>query len=86
MKFTFDDGPLKCDSCGGEAIGEHDLFLGSDQPKTFEVGGITAYMADDPILRSPNFYPATALCGCCLLMNVPTVDGPWHSVSVGGQS
>ena len=91
MKIKYDDGVLKCESCGGEAIGEDDLYLGNDQAGTapkgrMNIGGMTAYAADDPILNSPLFYPATALCGTCLLMNVKTVDGPWHEVGVGGQS
>ena len=86
MKIIFDDGPLICDACGGEAMDEQDLYLGSDQPKTVQIGGLEGYSAGDPILTSSFFYPAMAFCGFCLLTKVPTVDGPWHSVSLGGQS
>ena len=90
MKIIFDDGPLKCESCGDEAIGEHDLYLGDPQPgaaqKRISIFGMTAYAEGDPILTSSLFYPATALCSYCLLMKVRTVDGPWHSVSTRGQS
>ena len=86
MKIIFDDGPLICDSCGGEAVDEQDLYLGSDQVNTVQIGGVDAYSAGDPILSSSLFYPAMAFCGLCLLTKVQTVDGPWHSVSVGGQS
>ena len=91
MTIKFDDGPLKCESCGDEAIGEHDLYLGDSQPEAMQGGrvsifGMTAYAEGDPILTSSLFYPATALCTYCLLMKVRTVDGPWHNVSARGQS
>lgn len=91
MKIKFDDGPLKCESCGDEAIGEHDLYLGDPSPNASEyerinIFGMTAYAEGDPILTSSLFYPATALCTYCLLMKVRTVDGPWHNVKTKGQS
>ena len=86
MKFKFNDGPLLC-GCGDEAIGEHDLYTG-DLPNQSSVGpaGLAMYRADDPMLTSPHFFPATALCGPCLLLKVPPVAGPWHDVGARGQS
>ena len=48
--------------------------------------GLDQYRSDDPMLSSPDFFPATALCAFCLMMTVPTTPGPWHDVGVQGQS
>ena len=87
MKFTFNDGPLLCQGCGEEAVGEHDLYTGS-LPVTIAgtMAGLDVYYSDDPMLTSPHFHPATALCAFCLLMTVPPVPGRWYDVDVKGQS
>ena len=86
MKFKVSDGPLLC-GCGAEAIREDDLYTG-DLPNVpaGTVAGLTMYRADDPILTSLDFFPATALCAPCLLLRVPPVAGPWHEVGARGQS
>ena len=86
MKIKFNADPLACESCGDEAIGEHDLYLGEQPTSPKPAGDLDVYAADDPILSDPKFFPATALCSLCLMLKVPTVPGPWHSVPVGGQS
>ena len=86
MKFNISDGPLLC-KCGAEAIGEHDLYTGDLPDKSVRgPAGLDMYHSDDPMLSSPDFFPATALCAFCLLMTVPTIPGPWHDVGVQGQS
>lgn len=93
MKFSFNDGPLLCQGCGEEAVGEHDLYTGS-LPVTIAgtiivadtLVGLDVYHSDDPMLASPHFHPATALCAFCLLMTGPPVPGRWYDVDMKGQS
>ena len=87
MKFNINTGPLLCQSCGEEAVAEHDLYTGDLPDKSMRgPAGLDQYRSDDPMLSSPDFFPATALCAFCLMMTVPTTPGPWYDVGVQGQS